>query len=508
MPRPGFVLDVDDATPPVLFWRNGQLTTEKLPENSRVVYPPEPLTPLVDVRANVRHMLSNPTDGEPLQARMRSGMRLTVAFDDLTATDRPLASPDPRGIALEEVLTIVAEAGIDDVQLVNARGLGRRMTKAELAAMLGERITDSFVVTPDLIQHDADEDDQLTLISNDSDAEPIRINKRIADSDLLIYVTVDPTDAAPYRNIACRITDAGTIRHVTSSSDNATIDRIGRTIEEQTPVFQIALNLNNAQFAGTSAFLQHRAPEATALDRAAFSALKGVLDLTPAAVRTRLLQVPPSRQEIIGVFAGSVSATHAAGQNVFARQYGSEPLEPTDVAVIGAPPASPFAINSILNPLLAAHTALTTVVPHDGSPSFVRQGGALVIHHGLTKRFDPQQQTAFIDFFDDVLPVEAKDLVKREEAFANDAWYAHLYRTSYSHHGTLPFRLWAECARARDHLAGIVVVGGDTRAAHRLGFRRASTFADAIEMARDITSTARPSVTHVPYPAPRAQAVK
>jgi hypothetical protein len=254
--------------------------------------------------------------------------------------------------------------------------------------------------------------------------------------------------------------------------------------------------------------LQSRAPEWKIADKAAFRILKYALDTSPGAVRARLLQVPPSRQELIGIATGSVSGTHSVASSLRKQQYATEELEPTDVGVIGAPPASPFAVNSLLNPLLVAHTALTTVVPHDGSASFIRQGGALIIHHGLTKTFDPLQQPSFIDFYDDVLPVDEHDLEKREETFANDAWYAHLYRTSYAHHGTLPFRLWAECTSAREHLAGIIVVGGETQAAHRMGFRRASTFADALEMARDITNTPQPSVTHLPYPAPRAQTAK
>jgi hypothetical protein len=505
MPRPGFVLDVDNSTSPVVFWRNGQLTTEKLPNGSRVVYPPEPLTPLVDLRANVRQSLQKPLDGEPLPAMLRANMKVTVAFDDLTATDRALSTPDPRAIALEELLTVIAAAGVDNVQLLNARGLGRRMTKGELATMLGDRITDSFVVTPLMLQHDADDEEQLVQIGDTKTNTPILLNRHVAEADLVVYVTVDPTNISPYRNIASRITDAPTIRRISSLTDNEAIDAIGKQIEAQTPFFQVALSLNNAQFEGSASFLQSRAPEWKVTDKLAFNGLKGLLDLTPAAVRTRLLQVPPSRQAVTGVASGSIAVTHRAARDLFTKQYGSEPLEPTDVATIGAPPASPYAINSLLNPLLVAHNALTTAVPHDGSPSFVRQGGVLIIHHGLTKTFDPLQQPSFIDFYDDVLPISGEDIVKREESFAHDAWYAHLYRTSYAHHGTLPFRLWAECARARDHLAGVVVVGGETAAAHHLGFRRASTFADALEMARDMTSTARPSVTHLPYPAPRAQ---
>ena len=46
MPRPGFVLEVDRSTPPVLFWRGENFSLEKLPAGrSRVIYPPEPLRP-------------------------------------------------------------------------------------------------------------------------------------------------------------------------------------------------------------------------------------------------------------------------------------------------------------------------------------------------------------------------------------------------------------------------------------------------------------------------------
>ena len=47
MPRPGFVLDVDRSTPPILFWRGENYSLEKLPaDRSRVIYAPEPEAPI------------------------------------------------------------------------------------------------------------------------------------------------------------------------------------------------------------------------------------------------------------------------------------------------------------------------------------------------------------------------------------------------------------------------------------------------------------------------------
>ena len=54
-PRPGFVLDVERSTPPILFHHGEQFRLEKLPAGrSRVVYPAEPLEPIDDVDSAIR----------------------------------------------------------------------------------------------------------------------------------------------------------------------------------------------------------------------------------------------------------------------------------------------------------------------------------------------------------------------------------------------------------------------------------------------------------------------
>ena len=71
-PRPGFVLDVDSSTPPTLFWQGERFTLEKLPEGSRVIYAPEPIEPLTDPQAAIRHALNHPVgDQQPLPALLR-----------------------------------------------------------------------------------------------------------------------------------------------------------------------------------------------------------------------------------------------------------------------------------------------------------------------------------------------------------------------------------------------------------------------------------------------------
>ena len=66
MPRPGFVLEVDRSTPPILFWRGEGFSLEKLPaDRTRVIYPPEPLAGISDLDGAIRNALLNPIEMDP-----------------------------------------------------------------------------------------------------------------------------------------------------------------------------------------------------------------------------------------------------------------------------------------------------------------------------------------------------------------------------------------------------------------------------------------------------------
>ncbi|HEX2119018.1 MAG TPA: lactate racemase domain-containing protein, partial [Acidimicrobiales bacterium] len=158
MSRPGFVLDVDRSTPPILFHHGEGFRLEKLPAGSRVVYPAEPLKPLADPDGAIRHALLNPVgDSQPLPSLLRPGMKLTVAMDNQAVPLPPMQRPDNRQRVIEIVLDMAAAAGVDDVELIVAHGLHRRMTEPELRHMVGDRIYDAFAPHGLLTQHDAED---------------------------------------------------------------------------------------------------------------------------------------------------------------------------------------------------------------------------------------------------------------------------------------------------------------------------------------------------------------
>ena len=68
-------------------------------------------------------------------------MRLTIAFDDISLPLPKMRRPDVRQRVIEAVLDLAAEAGVDDVHLICALALHRRMTEAELRHAVGDRVT-------------------------------------------------------------------------------------------------------------------------------------------------------------------------------------------------------------------------------------------------------------------------------------------------------------------------------------------------------------------------------
>ena len=174
----------------------------------------------------------------------------------------------------------------------------------------------------------------------------------------------------------------------------------------------------------------------------------------------------------------------------------------SDVVVVGLGPFGPFDAGAVVNPVLAAHGALGEVFGRYRGRPVVRENGALIVYHPLTPRFSQLHHPSYVDFYEEVLAesTEAATVeAKFERQYATDPWYASLYRTSLAHHGVHPFHRWYEAAPAMAHVGDVVWVGGDRAACARLGFRAASTLADALEMVSG--SVGRdPSITYLHSP--------
>ncbi len=519
-PRPGFVLDVDRSTPPTLFWHGEGFRLEKLPEGSRIVYPPEPHTAIPDPRHAIRQALHHPLgDALPLPEQLRPGMRLTIAFDDVSLPLPPMRRPDVRQLVIEEVLEMAATAGVDDVVLVAALALHRRMTDDELRHALGERVFDAFAPHGLLLQHDAEDPTGVVHLGVTDTGEDVEINKRAAESDLVVYVNINLVAMdGGHKSVATGLASYRSIRHhhnvATMRASRSFMDqhhselhssnwRMGRHIAKSgVKIFQIETTLNTDTFPNQFRFLQRREWEWSLKDRASYAAVSRATAAAPERMTRSIFHSIRSPHAMSSVQAGEVEAVHAATtRNVYAQQL-VEVDGQTDILTLGLPYICPYNVDSIMNPILVACLGLGYFFNMYRGKPLVREGGVLIMSHPTPWSFHPVHHPSYVDFFEEVLaettdPVEIE--ARFEKSYATDPWYVHLYRTSYAYHGVHPFYMWYWCAHALEHLGSVIVVGGNRSAVRRLGFKPASTMADALEMAEDVVGPS-PTLTHLHSP--------
>jgi hypothetical protein len=478
---------------------------ERLPIDASVLYPPEALPGIHSLGAAIDDALDTPVDSGPLSALLKRGSRVTIVFEDLTQPVTSRTAPDVRQRVIEHVLERAAAASVDDVELIAATGLRRRLTAQDLQRVLGERIYASF--GPDHIKsHDA-ESDSLVTVGELADGTPIEVNGRVASSDLVISVrlaTAIGNEGAAA--VATKLIGARTARSrgafanrgsATTGADADAFDTLVDTIGDTARVFTIDVTLTPEPTGPASAFLSKREREWSLTDRALSAGLQAATRILPSRARVGLAQVSGVGYGVTSVVAGKPSSVHPLTESFLTQQQVGQFDSPADVALFGIP--NPGSIGSSLNPVTAATLGLGQIFNGSTAEPVVRAGGTAIFYHPLTPWFHPLHDPAYIDFFAEVLTKSTDPGVisaEYEERFAADPWYRHVYQTSFANHALHPFHAWYSAAPAIDHLGEVIFVGGDHESTRRLGFKSATTLADALEMASDSVGLA-PSITYV-----------
>jgi hypothetical protein len=191
---------------------------------------------------------------------------------------------------------------------------------------------------------------------------------------------------------------------------------------------------------------------------------------------------------VIAVAAGKTEPTHEKILEACRRQSFVKVKGQTDILIAGIPYISPYNVNSILNPLLVQVMANGYFFNMNRGIPLVKKGGTLIVTHPCADEFDPVQHPSYIEFFHRLLP-ETRDAMvlhkKYEEEFARNPSYVHLYRKGNAYHGAHPFYMWYWGENGRHHLGQVIAVGTEnTHVPELLGWERADTLAEAIDMAR------------------------
>jgi hypothetical protein len=498
------VVTLDHKSKPRVLFSGDRLVEVDLPPGTRVLYPPPPLEALKDVDAAIRYALNHPYNADPLWAKLRPGMKVFIAVDDISLPLPPMRRPDIRERVLTIVLQMLADYGVDDYQICIATSFHRRMTADEVRWIVGDKIFDSHWPKR-LYNHDAEKPGGLKFVGKTDLDEIVELNTEAVESDLIIYVNLNlvPMDGG-HKSVAVGLCgysslkahhNPRTMRKCHSYMDpeaselNSSVVRMGRVANKHLNVFTIETTVNNNMFDKPLQFLAKNEDELSGLEASALKALTVTLDKLPQAARQGIFQKVPSPFGVTGVFAGETEAVHAHTLKKCYDQYLVPVTGQADILITGIPYISPYNVNSFLNPLLVQVMAQGYMFNlYKGAP-LLKKGGTMIIFHPCTDKFDNNHHAPYIEFVHRLLPEtrDAMELHKRYEAqFAANPAYIEMYRSGNAYHPAHPFFMWYWGEAGRQWMGRVIVVGADNEYIPKLlGWETAATIQDALRMASD-----------------------
>ncbi|MBI3091119.1 MAG: DUF2088 domain-containing protein [Candidatus Tectomicrobia bacterium] len=516
--RNGLVWYVEKPNQKFLFACGERYVWETLPPGTRIVEAPPSVPGLADPDAAIEAALEHPLGCDPLSAQLRPGMKVTIAFDDLSLPLPPMQRPDVRQRVIEIVLRKLAAAGIDDIHLIVATSLHRRMTKAELQHALGRRIVRAFYPHR-LYNHDAENPDGIVALGKTEQGEVVELNRRAVESDLLIYVNINlvsmdggnksvPVGLGTYASLRFHhnvhsLMQSRSFMDPRHSYLHHSCDRMGRVVAEHVKIFTIETTLNGDMFPWFMTFLNKTEKHYTAFDRLSLHATRGFLDHSPLAVNRRLFQAIKSPYQLSGVHAGETNAVHAKTMEQVFKQHLVRVEGQADIVVMGLAHICPYNVNSIMNPILVMCLGLGYMFNFYRGRPLGRKGGVMIFLHPVEYKFNAVHHPSYIDFFEEVL-TETQDSsvieAKYEESYARNPRYLEAYRFGHAYHGVHPFYMWYWGTQGQRHFARVIFVNPTSpQAVRRMGFEAAPSLPAALEMARD-TLGANASITYQRVP--------
>jgi nickel-dependent lactate racemase len=516
--RSDLVVTLTRRSEPRLIAYGDEFLYEKLPPGTRVIYPPPPLEPLANPDGAIRYALIHPENADPLFAQLDPNMRVTIAIDDISLPLPPMRRPDIRERALNIVLQTLADYGVDDVHLIIATSLHRRMTESEIRRIVGERAFGQF--WPDrLYNFDAENHNELTMLGKTDHGEEVWLSKRAAESDLLIYLNINlvPMDGghksvavglAPYRSLrhhhnAATLADSHSYMDPKRSALHQSADRMGRIVNRNVNVFTIETSVNNQMYGSMLDFLHKNEDRFSDWDRTRLKAFRWTLRNLSNDLRRQAMHQYAAPYGMTGVWAGETEAVHRRALARVFQQYAVPVKGQADILIVGVPYICPYNVNSIMNPILVQCTGLGYLFNMYRSKPLVRAGGTMIICHPLRDEFHPEHHPSYIEFFHRCLAetTDASELEKKfEHELAHNPTYIHMYRYGHAYHGVHPLYMWHWGEPGRRHLGRIIAAGCEApEVATRLGWEAAETLDEAIGMATaDLGRSASISYLHLP----------
>ncbi|HET6267972.1 MAG TPA: lactate racemase domain-containing protein, partial [Acidobacteriota bacterium] len=399
-----------DSQPRILHYGEDFLL-EDLPVGTRVIYPRAPIVGLPNPEAAIRYALNHPEGCDPLFAQLYPGMRVTIAIDDISLPLPPMKTPEVRQQVLEIVLDMLEGHGVDDIHIIVANSLHRKMTESEMKRMVGSKIHKEYY--PERYYcHDAEEPDGIVRLGETRHREPVNINRRAAESDLVIYININlvPMDGG-HKSVAVGLCDYESLRphhepQTILDSDSYMdparselshkCERMGKIVDEHMNVFHIETVLNNDMFLSPMNFLNKNEDKFDDKDWALFNMTKATLAKLPRGAKRKMFSQFPSNYKMIACHAGKTEPVHAKTIARCFDQYAVPVKGQADILITGIAYISPYNVNSILNPVLVQVMGPGYFFNMYRNKPVVKKGGVLILTHPCYDEFDPAFHPSYI----------------------------------------------------------------------------------------------------------------
>ncbi len=280
----------------VLPW--GQETLHlSLPSNWNLLgrLSPASLDPATDAAEETHRSLADPIDSPPLEHQVWPGLRIALVIDDGSR-------PTPVHVLLPAVLEELLEAGVarEDITLLPAVGLHRRMSEAELAQRVGEENLSGLTV----VHHDCDDLESMEFLGTTRRGTPVHINRIVAEADLVISIgCIEP--------------------HIIASFGGGAKNLVPGLVARQTVAHNHALNCRPGTFNMVGQPIE-RNPMRLDLEEAV-TMLQPPVFIVNAVLNSDL--------QVVRVVCGDPIAAHREGVKTSAQLYGVAIPKPADVVI-------------------------------------------------------------------------------------------------------------------------------------------------------------------------------
>jgi lactate racemase len=502
-----------------LFLMNGErFVFTKVPEGTRVLYPRAPLPGFEDLRAEAARAIDEPLGMDPLRAYLKPGMKVTIAFDDISLSLPKMRSPDCRQVVMELLLERLAAAGVDDVHLVVAVCLHRHMHDWEVKEMLGKKIFNAHWHNRTLYNYDAEDKNENVVLGHTDQNEVVEIQKRAATSDLLIYLNLNLVALnGGHKSVGVGLATYQCIRpnhncdaQMNSRSFNDPprskmhhcIDRIGRYVEKLVKVFHIEMTVNNDTFPGYLGYMQKQESTWSALDTMSARVNKHFLDASPLALNRKIFFANKAPYKVTSIQAGEAEAVHRVTlENVYKQQL-IEVEGQSDIVVMPIPYVMPYSVHSIMNPILVYAMGLGYLFNFYRNKPLLKKGGTAIMLHSLENKFHRVHHPSYVELFENLKQTRDPYEVDRRWAdeLALNERYINLYRYHNAYHGFHAISMWNWGCHGMTHCGQVIAVNPTSpEAAAQLGWETARTIEEAIAMGKSKHgASASVSVIHSP----------